>query len=219
MVQRTLFRNWCIALLTILVMGACVIAGCSQPTGQPPGSTTTTSTTITISATATPTGTGIQPVGTTSPTSTRPAAGSVRAIDFSLMLPLLPNAPAGWTAGDPQGATLTVTGGAYSFASREYTSGEKRATITIWDSAYYNIGGWDLWNANYQYSSTEGYWKTSSVGGFPSWESYTKSSNSYSTWVGVDERFSVLINVENGSKADLDTFVNAINYGGVGALT
>jgi hypothetical protein len=199
-------------LLAVLAIGACMIAGCSQPSDQ--GTTTTTTT---VTGTTTPAGTGT-PVGTTIPT-TRPAAGSVQAIDFNLLLPLLPSPPAGWTAEDPQGATLTTGEGAYSFASREYTSGDKRATITIWDSAYYNIGGWDLWNANYQYSSTEGYWRAGTVGAYPSWESFTSSSNSYSTWVGVDERFSVLTTLDKGSKADLDTFVNAVNYAGVAALT
>jgi hypothetical protein len=219
MVQRRLLRNEWIVLLAVLAIGACMIAGCSQPSDQ--GTTTTT----TVTGTATPAGTGTTtpagtatPVGTTIP-ATRPAPGSVQAIDFNLMLPFLPNAPAGWTAEDPQGATLTTQEGAYSFASREYTSGDKRATITIWDSAYFNIGGWDLWTANYQYSSTDGYWRTGTVGGYPSWESYDKSSNAYSTWVGVNQRFSVLTNVDDGSKADLDTFVNAVNYAGVAALT
>jgi hypothetical protein len=205
-----LCNGW-IALLTILVIGVCIIAGCSQPSGQGTG-------TPTVTGTATPAGTGIQTVGTTIP-ATRPPAGSVQAVDFNLMLPLLPNAPAGWTAEDPQGATLTMQDGAYSFASREYTSGDKRVTITIWDSAYYNIGGWDLWTQNYQYSSTEGYWRAGTVGIYPSWESYTQSSNSYSTWVGVSQRFSVLTTLDKGSKADLDTFVNAVNYAGVAALT
>ena len=43
-------------------------------------------------------------------------------------------------------------------------------------------------------------------------------SDSYATWVGVNERFMVYVSVDGGSKQDLDAFVNAINYGGIANL-
>jgi hypothetical protein len=134
------------------------------------------------------------------------------------MLPLLPNAPAGWTAEDPQGMTMTMQEGTYSFATREYTSGDKRATVMIWDTAYYDVGGWETWKTGYSWETTDGYWRSTTISGYPAWESYSKQSNDYGAWVGVNQRFSVMITVDAGSKADLDAFVNAINYQGIAAL-
>lgn len=47
---------------------------------------------------------------------------------------------------------------------------------------------------------------------------YFDKPASYGTWVGVNERFMVFVSVDDGSKSDLDSFVNAINYGGIAAL-
>jgi hypothetical protein len=193
-------------LLIVLLACACIVAGCSS-SSEPPSSTS-----------AQPTTSGHQAAVTTGTSASRPAAGSVEAVDFNLLLPLLPNPPAGWTAEAPNGMKMTHEDGSYTFASRTYKSGDKSATVMIYDSAYYGIGGWDLWQAKYEWSSTAGYWKTDTVAGFPAWESYTKEGSSYSKWIGLNERFAVMVMVEDAEKADLDAFVNAVNYKSIAAL-
>jgi len=199
--RRQIQLQW-IGLIVVLLACACIVAGCSSNTEQPPGSSS-------------------QPISTTqaaATTAARPAAGSVQAIDFNLLLPLLPNAPPGWTADEPQGMKMTVQEGTYSFATREYTSGDKRATVMIWDTAFYNVGGWEQWNSGYSMETTDGYWRSTTISGYPAWESYSKQSNDYGTWIGVAQRFSVMITVDGGSKADIDAFTGAINYQGIAAL-
>jgi hypothetical protein len=191
--------GWVI-IVVILIAGASVIAGCM--TNAPSGGTQTTTSTTAPAVTA-----------------TRPAPGSVKAIDFNLLIPFLPNAPAGWTAEDPDGMTMNYENGSWTTASRSYSSGDdKQATVSIMDSAYYAVGGWEMWGRQYEMTTTDGYFKTGTVAGFPSWESYDKNSKSYGTLVGLNNRFMVSVTIDNGAKADLDLFLNSINYQGIAAL-
>lgn len=202
--QRTMSCLSWITFVVILIVGASIVAGCM--TNSPSG--------------------GSDPVqqstqGPTSPavTVTRPAPGSVKAVDFNLLIPFLPDAPAGWTAEDPSGMTMTHEEGSWTTASRSYSRGEdKQATVSIMDSAYYAVGGWEMWGRQYEMTTTEGYYKTGIVAGFPSWETYSKSSKSYGTLVGLNNRFMVSVTIDNGEKADLDLFLNSINYPAIASL-
>jgi len=180
-----------------------MIAGCSSPSQPPQG------------------GPGQTQTAPSGPQQTTPVPGSVKAVDFNTLISFLPNAPAGWTAADPTGMTNQYQGGSWSLASRDYTNSANdsiKATITIMDSAYYDVGAWAAWGTYQEVQSTEGYWKSGTVSGFPSWESYTKSDSSYGEWVGINQRFMVVVSVDGGQKSDLDTFVNSVNYQGISNL-
>jgi hypothetical protein len=202
--ERTVFRISWITIVVIIIVCACSITGCM--TNAPSGGS----------------GPGQQGTpGTTAPavTATRPAPGSVKAIDFNLLIPFLPNAPAGWTAEDPDGMTMNYQDGSWTTATRSYSRGDdKQATVSIMDSAYYAVGAWEMWGRQYEMTTTDGYYKTGTVAGFPSWETYSKNSKNYGTWVGLNNRFMVTVTIDNGEKADLDLFVNSINYRGIAAL-
>ena len=159
-------------------------------------------------------------------TTPAPAAGTtvsgaarenVTAVPFETLIPFLPAAPAGWTAEEPAGITMAVEDGQWTWATRDYTKGDARAAIVIQDSAYYNVGQWQMWNTFTSIETTEGYYKSKTIGGHPAWEVFSKP-DSYGTWVGVNERFMVYVSVDGGSKQDIDAFVNAINYGGIANL-
>jgi hypothetical protein len=209
--KRTVFRISWIAIVVIIIVCACSIAGCT--TNLPSGGSNVPSGSS---------GTGLQGTqSTTVPavTATRPAPGSVKAIDFNLLIPFLPNAPAGWTAEDPDGMTMNFQDGSWTTATRSYSRGdEKQATVSIIDSAYYSVGGWEMWGRQFDMTTTDGYYKSGTVAGFPSWETYDKNSKNYGTWVGLNNRFMVTVTVDNSEKADLDLFVNSINYQGINAL-
>ena len=164
---------------------------------------------------------GVTPGTTTIPASGTPvsgaAKGSVNAVPFATLIAYLPGAPAGWTAEEPVGATWTVEDTQWTWASCEYEKGEARATVMIQDSAYYDVGYWESWDSMVSFETTEGYYKSGHVSGYPSWEFFSKPA-SYGTWIGVNERFMIYISVDDGSKQDLDAFVNAINYGGIANL-
>jgi hypothetical protein len=147
---------------------------------------------------------------------TRPGAGSVTALDFNQFFPFLPEAPTGWTADDPWGDTINETV-IWTFASRSYSWDNKDGIVSIMDSAYYDVGPWVGWGGGQEISGN-GYYKTGIVAGFPSWESYDNSSNSYETSVSLNDRFMVTITMNNVEKSDLDLFVNSIDYQGIAAL-
>ena len=208
--KRTASRLGWITIVVIMIVGASVIAGCmtNAPSGgSVPGPQDTKVTT----APTTPAAPAV--------TLNRPAAGSVKAVDFNLLIPLLPNAPAGWTAVEPEGTTIPEQDGSWTIASRSYSSGaNKQAEVSIMDSAYYDVAGWGGWASLSETTTADGYVKTVTVAGFPSWESYDKNSNIYDTWVGLNNRYLVTVTITNGEKSDLDSFVNSINYQGIAAL-
>ncbi|MDH7593971.1 MAG: hypothetical protein QHG99_06440, partial [Methanomicrobiales archaeon] len=142
------------------------------------------------------------------------------AVDFNLLIPFLPAAPAGWTADEPTGGRFTAQDGSWSMVSRQYSNiadERKDASITIVDSAYLAVGGWEAWKTFTTVETTDGYYRSDQVAGFPAWETYSKPS-SYGKWIGINERFMVYVSIDDGTKADLDLFVNAINYRGIATL-
>jgi len=193
-----------ISMALLVVFGICLLtAGCTSTTSN--ATTQQTTPAATAEATAAPA------AGTTA---SGAAAGSVSAVPFATLISFLPAAPAGWTADEPLGATLTVEDGQWAWASCDYTRDDTTATVLIQDSAYYDVGYWDSWDTLVELETTEGYYRQGQVGGYPSWEVFSKPA-SYGTWVGVHERFMVYVSVEGGSKQDLDAFVNAIDCAGL----
>ena len=75
-----------------------------------------------------------------------------------------------------------------------------------------------MWKSFTAYESTQGYMKSTTVKGFPAWDVYDKDSNTYTMMIGVGDRFIVYTTVEDGTKADLDALVNAIDVAGLAAL-
>ena len=150
----------------------------------------------------------------------RPTPGSVNAIHFNKLIEFLPPSPSGWTADKPQGFMNTVETGSWSMANEEYSKGDTaRANVGIMDSAYYDVGWFSAWEGIYNYESTEGYAKTTTIKGYPGFESYTKSSNQYVLYVNVKERFMIYITVDGADRETMSTFANAIDYAGIAALT
>lgn len=194
----------------LLVLGICLLAaGCtSPPSDTTPETTYGTSATGTAVATTTPAaGTAVSGA----------AAGSVSAVPFATLITCLPGVPAGWTAEEPAGFTMTDQDSQWTWASREYTKGDAVATVLLQDSAYYDVGYWESWDSMVSFESTEGYYRSGTVSGHPAWEVFSKPA-SYGTWVGVNDRFMVYVSVEDGTKQDLDLFVNAVNYGSLANL-
>jgi len=49
------------------------------------------------------------------------------------------------------------------------------------NSAYYDVGAWEGWAGQSEMTVNDGYFKTGTFAGFPSWESYDKNSKNYGT--------------------------------------
>jgi len=206
--MRTLSSNTILPALLVM-LGICMLAaGCTSDTTPTETTPYGTSSVATAVATTTPAaGTAVSGA----------AAGSVSAVPYATLITYLPAAPAGWTADEPAGASWTVEDGQWTWASRDYTKGDAVAAVLIQDSAYYDVGYWESWDSLVSLEINGEYYRSGTVGGHPSWEFFSKPA-SYGTWIGVNERFMVYVSVEDGTKQDLDLFVNAVNYGGLANL-
>jgi hypothetical protein len=97
-------------------------------------------------------------------------------VNFQKLTPLLPDAPAGWTAQEPEGRT--VTAGAYkvSEASRHYHKGNAQITVTITDMAQNPAAPMLAMAFAVTEESTTGYRRPYTAGGVTGSEQWTKAS-------------------------------------------
>ena len=101
----------------------------------------------------------------------------INVVDYSKLIPLLPDAPAGWTADKPEGSTTDVGGFKLTNVHRDYRKGEgdkvPTTAISILDSAAnpdYVEATTAAWN--FSTTSTEGYSKAVTVDGNPGFETF-----------------------------------------------
>lgn len=157
--------------------------------------------------------------GTPTADSNIPAGGTVQAADFKKLIEFLPEAQSGWTAEEPTGGSFTIEDGSWSTATRTYNKGDdESATITITDSAYYNVGLFQAWKGFVQMETSDGYFKKTTVKGYPAFETYSKSSKEYGSYVNVKDRIMVYIIVDNDDKNSLNAIQNSIDFSGLEGL-
>jgi PGF-CTERM protein len=146
-------------------------------------------------------------------------ATTTQAVHFSTLIESLPDAPSEWEGEEPFGMTHTYEGGTWSTAIKSYSkmgAEDVTADITISDYALYTTGWSAAWKGFYAFESTEGYAKSVTINGFPAWEVYSKDTNDYSLYVGINDRFLVFITT-NSDKDTLYKFANSIDYNGITA--
>lgn len=147
-------------------------------------------------------------------------ARTAQAVDSTKLVAFLPSAPAGWYGKDPFDVMQSAEGGTWSLATKSYSKHgavDNVAQVGITDYAFYTAGWSNEWKKFYAFESTEGYAKTVTIKGYPAWEIYTKNGNNYGLYVGINDRFLVVIT----TNSDLDTlynFANSIDYKGIAAL-
>jgi len=119
----------------------------------------------------------------------------VDPVSFNVLLPLLPEAPAGFTAaGEPRGETTQAMGFKISEVERSYTKGDQHLQIKIVDGAYNSLiyAGVTM-AAQFARESTEGFEKGVTIDGNPGIEKWNKSSKRGEIDVVVAKRFLVSI--------------------------
>lgn len=144
------------------------------------------------------------------------------SVNYKELIEYLPDVPSGWEGEEPDGMSLSVEGGSWSWATGIYSKSGTEADVTvdvvITDYAA-NIFGWQgAWESLFEWESTEGHMKRTTVNGFPAWEVYTKDTNDYALTVGINDRFLVLITTNDG-KDTLYEFANLIDYDGISSLS
>jgi hypothetical protein len=144
-------------------------------------------------------------------------------VDFSKLLPLLPEAPAGWTADKAEGSTADVGGFKLTNVHRDYRKGEGNdaptAAISILDSVSnpdYVIATTAAWNLNSE--SGEGYSKSVKVDGNPGFEAYEKDQKHGTLWVMVARRYFVQIELTNLDPKELQEWVKRVDLKKLAAI-
>lgn len=98
-------------------------------------------------------------------------------VDYQKLIPILPKAPEGWTADDPEGSTEDVGGFRITNVHRDYRKGEgdkaPTAAISILDSVSnpdYVTATSASWNRNTE--TPDGYSKSVTIDGHPGFEAF-----------------------------------------------
>ncbi|MFA6225575.1 MAG: hypothetical protein WC620_05190 [Methanoregula sp.] len=192
-----------ILLLTVLVMAA----GCTSSAPQ-----TTTTQTTTGQPDSSPAAAGSAPASS--------GSSSGKAMDVKTLNALFPAAPAGWTVTQqPTGSTrLDSDNNAWSASSAIYTSTANKdttASLTFQDTVGRKVGLKTIWSTFSNTENSDSYFRSSTIKGNPAWETHSIAGKTFKTWILVNDRFMVQVSIENGSQADYDTFINAINFAGI----
>ena len=136
--------------------------------------------------------------------------------DPAKLIPILPEAPAGWTAEKAEGSSDDVGGFKITNVHRDYHKGEgtdaPTAAISILDSVanpdYVEAtsGAWK------QTSETpEGYSKPVTIDGNAGFEAYEKDQKHASLWVMVAKRYFVQIELQNQDPKALQEWIKRVD--------
>ncbi|HVF70647.1 MAG TPA: hypothetical protein VM940_03470 [Chthoniobacterales bacterium] len=137
-------------------------------------------------------------------------------VDFSKLLPILPNAPADWTADKPEGDTQDVGGTKITSVHRDYKKGDSdtapTTSISILDSAAnpeYVASTTAAWNMST--STAEGYTKTLTVEGMPGFETFENEGKHGTLWLMVAKRYVLTIETQNQESKELQEWLKRVD--------
>ncbi|HSP45584.1 MAG TPA: hypothetical protein VLO30_06295 [Chthoniobacterales bacterium] len=140
----------------------------------------------------------------------------IEVIDFSKLLPLLPNPPADWTADKAEGSTDDIGGTKITSVHRDYKKGDgdtaPTASISILDSAAnpdYVSSTTAAWNMST--STPEGYTKTLTIEGMPGFETFENEGKHGTLWLMVAKRYVLTIETQNQEANELQEWLKRID--------
>src|SRR5438132_13803691 len=147
----------------------------------------------------------------------------INVVDYSKLLPLLPDAPAGWTAEKAEGSTTDVGGFKLTNVHRDYRKGEgdkaPTTAISILDSAAnpdYVEATTAAWN--FTTTSTEGYSKAVTVDGNPGFETFENEGKHGTLWIMVAKRYFLQIETQGQDPAALQEWAKRVEVKQVAAI-
>jgi hypothetical protein len=140
----------------------------------------------------------------------------VEVVDFSKLLPLLPNPPEGWSADKAEGSTDDVGGTKITSVHRDYKKGEgdtaPTTSISILDSAAnpdYVSSTTAAWSMST--STPEGYTKTLTIEGMPGFETFENEGKHGTLWLMVAKRYVLTIETQNQEANELQEWLKRID--------
>jgi hypothetical protein len=143
-------------------------------------------------------------------------ASSAKVIDAAHLIPLLPDAPAGWSADKPEGSTTQSDGFQITTVGRTYVKGDAddapTATINIIDSAN-NQQFQDATKAMWGATSTTpaGYDKAVTVAGLPGFEHFANVDQTGVLWVVAGGRYFVQVETTRMPATELEGWLARID--------
>src|SRR5213082_3105351 len=115
-------------------------------------------------------------------------------VDPAKLIPILPEAPTGWTAEKAEGSSDDVGGFKITNVHRDYRKVE--ATTGAWNQAS---------------ETAEGYGKPVTIDGNPGREDYDKERKQASLWVMVAKRYFVEIELQNQEPKELQDWIKRVD--------
>jgi hypothetical protein len=144
-------------------------------------------------------------------------------VDYTKLLPILPEAPSGWTTEKPEGSTSDVGGFEITNVHRDYHKGEGKGaplvSISILDSAAnpdYVTATTATWKTSSE--TPEGYSKSVTIEGNPGFESYEREQKHASLWVMVAKRYFVQIEAQNMDPKELQDWIKRVDLKKLGGI-
>ena len=144
-------------------------------------------------------------------------------VDFSKLLPLLPEGPSGWTADKPEGSTVDNAGFKVSTVHRDYQkgNGDKAPTtsISILDSAANpdfvsaTTAGWNL-----SATTPEGYTKSLKIDDMPGFETFENEGKHATLWLMVAKRYVLQIETTGVDPKELQDWLKRIDLKKLSAI-
>jgi hypothetical protein len=137
-------------------------------------------------------------------------------VDFSKLIPFLPEAPATWTADKAEGSTDDIGGTKITSVHRDYKKGDgdtaPTTSISILDSAAnpdYVSSTTAAWSMST--STPEGYTKTLTIEGMPGFETFENEGKHGTLWLMVEKRYVLTIETQNQEAKDLQDWLKRID--------
>src|SRR5438477_4707364 len=137
-------------------------------------------------------------------------------VDPAKLIPILPEAPAGWTAEKAEGSSDDVGGFKITNVHRDYRKGEganaPTAAISILDSVA-NLDYVEATSGAWKQSSEtpEGYGKPVTIDGNPGREDYDKEQKHATLWVMVAKRYFVTIELQKQDPKQLQEWIKRVD--------
>lgn len=145
-----------------------------------------------------------------------PARLLPEVVDFAKLLPLLPEAPSGWTTEKPEGTTDDAGGFKITSVHRDYKKGAAdnapTTSISILDSAAnpdYVASTTAAWKMST--STPEGYTKALTVDEMPGFETFENDGKHGTLWLMVAKRYVLQIETQGQDAKDLQDWLKRVD--------
>ena len=145
------------------------------------------------------------------------------SVDYQKLLPVLPDAPPGWSADKAEGSTEDAGGFKITNVHRDYHKGEganaPTAAISILDSVAnpdYVSATTAAWNNTSE--TSEGYSKPVTIDGNPGREDYDKEQKHASLWILIANRYFLQIELQNQDPKELQEWVKRVDLKKLAAI-